>query len=100
MSGELIADPAAGNNYARLSVPAQKHTQPSSVEMEFAGVPAAGERVPHDDKLELTPLEDVGGVDDDLIDRESGSRTGTLEPGADVVSLIAVRDTDRDIAGL
>src|ERR1700733_2876607 len=68
--------------------------------MKFAGVSASGEWVPDDDDVELTALEDVGGVDDDLIDWESGSCARDLKPGADVISLVAMGDADGDVTGL
>jgi len=50
--------------------------------------------------LELTALEDVGGVDDDLIDGESSPCTGVLSPVRTWFSLVAMGDADGDVAGL
>ena len=56
--------------------------------------------MPDYDDLELTSLEDVGGVDDDLVGRKSDPYADVLECRADVVSLVAVGDADRNVTRL
>ncbi len=56
--------------------------------------------MPDHEDLELTALEYVRGVDDDLIGGESRPCTDVLERSADVVSLVAVGDADGDVSGL
>ena len=97
MTGELFADTAAGDNDAGLSVSAQEHAQSARVEVD-ARVSPAGQWMPDDDDLEFTALEDVGGVDDDLVDGSPLRRYVSGSP-FDVVSLVAVSDADRDVAG-
>lgn len=100
VAGELITDPATRNDDTGLSVPAQEYAQPTRVEMELAGVPAAREGVPDDDDVKLAALEDIGGINDDLVDGQSSLQPGVLQARADVVSLVTVTDADGDVVGL
>lgn len=53
MTGELIADSAARDDDARLSVSAQQHTQSTGIEVKRSSVSAARKRVPDNHNLEL-----------------------------------------------
>jgi hypothetical protein len=54
---QLLPEPGAGDDDARVAVPAQQDAETAGLQVERAGVAPAGERVPRDDELVLPALQ-------------------------------------------
>jgi hypothetical protein len=82
---KLLAKPAAAYDDACLPVPAEQDAQPSGFEVERAGIPAAGQRVPCDNEFVLTSLQPVGGVHDNAAGGEAAlGADGVDRSGSDL----------------
>ncbi len=62
---QQFGNPGPAHDDARVTVPGCEYAQPAGLEVEGAGVAAAGEGVQDDRHVVLAALESVGGVDGD-----------------------------------